>query len=176
LVAFTAVHTSSSLGTSADERGDERSERNRRAAARALVAISDLSAWLNLSEEKISELAGFTRRSVTNWKSGGGVYPKTVRSLFEIHAVVSSAVRSMGVEGALLWLHQHGSEISTARIEALRSYDGRRMLVSELRETMFAPVPQVERPVFEEAAAEFTQPPDPSLFGDPPTSRRPRPA
>ncbi|MEU6044296.1 hypothetical protein [Streptomyces griseus] len=176
LVAFADVHTSSSISAVAAERVDERSERNRRAAVRALASIGELSAWLNLSEERISDLAGFNRRSVTNWKSGGGVYPKTVRSLFEIHAIVSSAVRSMGPEETLLWLHQHGTEFSKARIETLGSPEGRRVLASELHEMIFAPAPQPEKPAFEDAAAEFVQAADPSLFGDPPTSRRPRPA
>ncbi|MGW8504896.1 hypothetical protein [Streptomyces sp. CLCI03] len=151
-------------------------DKNRRAAERALVAVGELSSWLNLPEERIAELGGFSRRSTSNWRAGGGVYPKTVRGLFEIHSVVKSVVSGMGLGAALLWLQQPNVSGECSRLEELASEKGRRSISAEIQTLILSPVPVVERASFEPESNEYSQPAKPVLFNDPPKSRRPRPA
>ena len=71
---------------------------------RALQAVADLSIWLGMTEEHIADIAGFSRRNYPNWRAGKGSHAKTVRGLFEIHALISSLVRTLGTSETLSWL------------------------------------------------------------------------
>jgi len=117
-------------------------------AARALAAVADLSAWLDMTEEQIADIAGFSRRNYSNWRAGLGSYSKTVRGLFEIHALVGGLVRALGTDGAMSWLALP-SATDNPRQQPLATSAGRAQLVAEAQPLLFA---RVER---ERPAAEF---------------------
>jgi transcriptional regulator with XRE-family HTH domain len=123
-------------------------------AARALAATADLSAWLGMTEEQIADIAGFSRRNYSNWRSGLGSYPKTVRALFEIHALVGGLVRSLGRDGAVSWVALP-SALGGLRRQLLATSTGRAQLLAEAQPLLFAMVER-ERPAadFEETMAD----------------------
>jgi transcriptional regulator with XRE-family HTH domain len=119
-------------------------------AARALAAVADLHTWLGMTEEQMADIAGFSRRNYSNWRAGQGSYPKTVRGLFEIHALVSGIVRALGTDGAISWLALP-SPSGNPRRQLLATSVGRSQLLAEAQPLLFARVEQ-ERP-----AAEFDE-------------------
>jgi hypothetical protein len=119
-------------------------------AARALAAVADLHAWLGMTEEQIADTAGFSRRNYSNWRAGQGSYPKTVRGLFEIHALVNGLVRALGTGGAVSWIALP-SRIGNPRRQLLATSAGRAQLLAEAQPLLFA---GVER---EQPAAEFDE-------------------
>jgi hypothetical protein len=155
----------------------EENSSNRKNAERALSAVEDLVQWLGRTEEQIADLAGFARRNIPNWRSGSGVYPKTVRSLFEIHAVVGGLVRNLGIEGANHWLAQM-SESGIMYRQLLASSDGRRALQRLAQPLVFSRtrfsglVEDVEDDVSPDSA--FSAPPEPQKFSQKPVRRRRR--
>ena len=92
-----------------------------------------------MTEEGIADLAGFSRRNYPNWRAGQGSYGKTVRGLFEIHALVSGLVRVLGTAEALSWLTLPGSDGSPRR-ESLSTEEGRAQLLREASAFLFAQV------------------------------------
>jgi transcriptional regulator with XRE-family HTH domain len=122
----------------------------RGSAARALTAVADLRAWLGMTEEQIADLAGFSRRNYSNWRAGQGSYPKTVRGLFEIHALISGLVRALGRDGAVSWIALP-SRTGNPRHQLLATSAGRAQLLAEAQPLLFARV-EPERP-----AAEFDE-------------------
>jgi hypothetical protein len=121
---------------------------SRRNAARALAAVADVSAWLGMTEEQIADIAGFSRRNYPNWRAGLGSYPKTVRGLFEIHALIGGLVRALGTDGATSWIAL-SSATGNPRRQLLATSAGRAQLLAEAQPLLFA---RVER---ERPAAEF---------------------
>jgi hypothetical protein len=117
-------------------------------AARALRAAADLSTWLGMTEEHIADIAGFSRRNYPNWRAGQGSYTKTVRGLFEIHALISSLVQALGTSEAVTWLRLPDSK-GSPRQNLLATEDGRAQLLSEASRLLFA---EVER---EQLVADF---------------------
>lgn len=119
-------------------------------ASRALAAVADLHAWLGMTDEQIADAAGFSRRNYSNWRAGQGSYPKTVRGLFEIHALVSGLVRALGTNGAVSWIALP-SRAGNPRQQLLATSTGRAQLLAEAQPLLFA---RVER---EQPAAEFDE-------------------
>jgi len=117
-------------------------------AVRALAATADLSQWLGMTEEQIADLAGFSRRNYSNWRAGQGSYLKTVRQLFEIHALVGGLTTELGADGATAWLALPSRAGKRSR-ELLATSDGRAQLLSEAQALLFA------RPERELPSAEF---------------------
>jgi hypothetical protein len=106
-------------------------------AARALHAAADLSAWLGLTEEHIADIAGFSRRNYPNWRAGQGSYAKTVRGLFEIHALVNSLVQALGASDAMTWLSLRDTK-GDPRQQLLATAEGRVQLLAEASKLLFA--------------------------------------
>lgn len=114
---------------------------SQRAARRAIRAVEDLTSWLSMTEEQVADLAGHTRRSTSNWRLGHGVYQKTVRGLFEIHALVSSLVDRLGPAKAMAWLFQF-DEAGLRRIDRLSSAAGRQVVLDNAHDILFASPPR----------------------------------
>jgi transcriptional regulator with XRE-family HTH domain len=119
---------------------------------RALGAVQDLTGWLGLTEEQVADAAGYSRRSISNWRKGETEpYPKTVRGLFEMHSLVAGLVRAIGIRGARGWL-AIASESGGRRMQMLGSQDGRSQLLAEAQPLLFAraereqPVPDFDEP------------------------------
>lgn len=141
-------------------------------AARALTAVADLTAWLGVTEEQVADTAGFSRRNLSNWRAGSGTYPKTVRGLFEIHALLAALVRAIGTDRAASWLSLQ-SAMGSRRRELLASESGRAQLLSEAQHLLFAkarretpraefedePLPATSRPHQSTAESLSTTPP-----------------
>lgn len=108
-------------------------------AVRALAAVSDLSAWLGMTEDQVTDIAGFSRRNLSNWRAGLGSYPKTVRGLFEIHALLSGLVSAIGADGAASWVLLQ-SATGSPRRQLLATSAGRAQLLSEAQPLLFAKV------------------------------------
>ena len=108
----------------------------RGSAVRALRAAADLSHWLGMTEEQIADLAGFSRRNYSNWRGGQGSYLKTVRELFEIHALVGRLVRELGDDGATAWMALP-SPTGRSRRQLLTTSAGRARLLSEAQPLLF---------------------------------------
>lgn len=149
------------------------------ATRRALAAVRDLCDWLGVSEDQVARMAGFSRRSLPNWRAGGGVYPKTVRRLFELHALVHGLVDRLGRTDASTWLTQRSAArgASMTRQELLASGpDGVRSVLDEAQPLLFAAVNRrLGAAEFEEAAIDsaFTAAPHRDAFTEPRPSRRP---
>lgn len=141
---------------------------------RVLSAISDLVDWLGVTEEQASDLAGFSRRNVSNWRRGVGVYPKTVRSLFEIHALVGGLINSLGQGGMLSWLSQENGDLT--RMKMLGSSEGRSLLYQLAQPLLFerAPVDRAQPEYVEsELNEQFLQKEEkPTIPRRPPRRRR----
>jgi hypothetical protein len=109
------------------------------AAARALAAVADLSAWLGMTEDQVADIAQFSRRNLSNWRAGLGSYQKTVRGLFEIHALMDGLVRGIGADGAATWIALQ-STTGSPRRQLLATGAGRAQLLSEAQSLLFAKV------------------------------------
>jgi transcriptional regulator with XRE-family HTH domain len=108
-------------------------------AARALRAATDLTTWLGVTEEHVADLAGFSRRNYSNWRNGQGSYSKTIRGLFEIHALVGGLVKELGTSDALAWLTLPASS-GCQRQQLLATELGRAELLGEASRLLFAEV------------------------------------
>ncbi len=156
------------------------SSTSQQAARRALAAVRNLCDWLEVPEDQVAQMAGFSRRSLPNWRAGGGVYPKTVRRLFELHALVHGLVDRLGRTGANAWLAQRSaaSGASMTRRELLATGpDGVRAVLDEAQPLLFAAVNRrVGAAEFEEATTDsaFTAAPHRRAFTEPRPPRRPR--
>jgi hypothetical protein len=112
------------------------SEPNLTNSGRALAAARDLTSWLNITEEQLAEIAGFSRRNYVNWRDGRGSYSKTIRGLFELHALASGLRKMLGQDGFSAWLSMNSGGIP--RRELLSSSSGRSQLLAEAEPLMFA--------------------------------------
>lgn len=135
-------------------------------AKRALAAVADVQSWLGVGQDDMARLAGYSPRSIKNWRGGMEPYPATVRRLFGIHAVVGSLIRSLGLDGAHVWLEDAAAD-GRARRDLLEEEDGLRTLVSEAATLLFErPVPDARTVRFEESEGPES-PPQPELFSGP---------
>lgn len=105
-------------------------------AAIALGAVSDIQEWLVIGRDDVARLAGYAVGSPKNWQQGRAPYPATVRHLFDIHALVGSLVRTLGLERARLWLSDKGTNGVTRR-ESLGSADGLQSVIAEAADLIF---------------------------------------
>lgn len=145
------------------------------AAQTALAAVADLQRWLAIGQDQVATLAGYAPRSVKNWREHMDPYPATVRRLFDVHALIGSLTRSMGTEGARLWLADAGKD-AVSRRDRLVDDAGLRAVISEAAATLFEPptVPGLHDLDFdEEGPAAIPRRPD--LFSGPVRRARRRP-
>ncbi len=74
--------------------------------SRELVAVEELRQWLGLTYEQVAAATSIGLRTVHHWKGAGAApRPRTVRTLWRLHALVSSIRRTLGVGEATQWLH-----------------------------------------------------------------------
>ncbi len=133
------------------------------AAGRALSAVADIQSWLGMGRDDVAQVAGYSPRSIKNWREGTDPYPATVRRLFDIHALVGSLTQRLGQDGTRVWLATAAAG-GRARRELLGTEDGLRNLVSEAAPILFeAPVRDARTVQFEEPTRPET-PPRPELF------------
>ena len=105
-------------------------------AQAALKAVSDIQRWLPVGQDEVASLAGYAPRSVKNWREGMDPYPSTVRRLFDLHALLGSLTRRLGIEGGRLWLAD--VDASGARRRNLLADDaGLRSVISEASSILF---------------------------------------
>jgi hypothetical protein len=141
----------------------------------ALTAVADLQRWLAIGQDQVATLARFAPRSVKNWREGMDPYAATVRRLFDLHALVGSLNRTLGVEGARLWLADAGPA-GVSRRDRLVDDVGLRGVISEASAILFErpTVPPVHALDFdEEPNAEVS--PRSELFSGPVRRARRRP-
>jgi hypothetical protein len=121
----------------------------------ARLAVAELMRWLRRSREEVASICGFSLRTSRYWDVGKTPRPSTVRHLFDVHALVSSLVRALGMQGARAWLDQRGTR-GARRIEELRTDAGLTTVLREASRFIFAevPLPEVARPIAEEAVIE----------------------
>ena len=133
-------------------------------AERALAAVADVQAWLGVGRDEVAQLAGYSPRSIKNWREGMDPYPATVRRLRDIHALVGSLTRRLGLEGARLWLADSAAG-GRARRDLLGEPQGLPTLVSEASGIPFEQpaVRAVHAMDFEDEAGPETAP-RPELF------------
>lgn len=105
-------------------------------AQAALTAVSDIQRWLAIGQDQVAELAGYAPRSVKNWRKGMDPYPTTVRRLFDLHALLRSLDRSIGTDGARLWLAATGQG-GVSRRERLGNDAGLRGVIADAVTTLF---------------------------------------
>lgn len=91
-----------------------------RPASSATAAVEGLKVWLQLTDAEVAELAGFSRRTLTNWRSGANSYTASSRKLFSLHAFVAHLITNLGVAGTRLWL---ALDDGTGRSRLLALYD-----------------------------------------------------
>jgi len=95
-------------------KSDDATEKTTNAAAVpgsiVLGVIGELQSWLGVNRTQVAEIGGFDRRNLSNW-SKSGAYPSTIRHLLSVHALVSSIVQTLGVEGARTWLAAQTAQI-----------------------------------------------------------------
>ena len=73
--------------------------------SRELVAVEELREWLGLTYEQIAAATSIGLRTVHHWKQvGAAPRPRTVRTLWRLHALVHSIRRTLGVDDAVRWL------------------------------------------------------------------------
>lgn len=135
-------------------------------AERALAAVADVQTWLGIGRDDVAQLAGYSPRSIKNWREGMDPYPATVRRLFDIHALVGALERKLGLDGARVWLADTTAD-GRARRDLLGEEVGLRALVSEAAALLF------EAPVRDGRTVELEEPvhpevrPRPELFAGP---------
>jgi hypothetical protein len=105
-------------------------------AEAALAAVSDIQHWLAIGQDQVAALAGYSSRSVKNWREGMDPYPATVRRLFDLHALLGSLDRAMGTERVRLWLADTGPG-GISRRERLADDAGLRSVVAEANAILF---------------------------------------
>jgi len=81
-----------------------RRARDERVAAKAVQAVDDLAAWLQISATEVAEIGRFARRNLSNWRAGSGAYGASSRHLLSVHALVSQLINALGQDRARLWL------------------------------------------------------------------------
>lgn len=124
---------------------------------RVLDTVRDLTGWLGFTEEQVADAAGYSRRSISNWRKGIDPYPKTVRGLFELHALVDGLVRAIGLNGTQGWLAAVSSS-GEQRMRLIDSQEGRAQLLREAQPLLFVrveseqPAPNFEEPVVQPSA------------------------
>jgi len=103
----------------------------------AAVAADQLKEWLSLNDSELADLCGFSRRSLLNWRNGGGVYGASSRRLFAIHALIGHIAVRLGSERAMLWLNA-GDIVGVSRLQALADgEDGIRRVLSQAEPIIF---------------------------------------
>lgn len=75
-----------------------------RSSSAAADAVESLKVLLGLTDTEVAELAGFSRRTLTNWRNGANSYSASSRSLFSIDAFVSRLASNLGEAGMRVWL------------------------------------------------------------------------
>lgn len=135
-------------------------------AQRALAAVADVRSWLGVGRDDVAQLAGYSPRSIKNWREGMDPYPATVRRLLDIHALVGSLERRLGSGGTRVWLADVAAD-GRARRELLGEEDGLRTLVSEATTILFEPPVRDARTVEIDEPEGPETPPRPELFTGP---------
>lgn len=107
-------------------------------AKAALAAVFDIEQWLAVGQDQVAVLARYAPRSVKNWREGMDPYPATVRRLFDLHALLGSLARAIGVEEARLWLANAGAT-GVSRLERLGDDEGLRSVIAEASTILFEP-------------------------------------
>lgn len=70
-----------------------------------LRAVEDLKRWLGITYEQVATAAGIALRTVHHWKKSGATpRPRTVRTLWRLHALVHGLRRALGPDEATEWL------------------------------------------------------------------------
>lgn len=107
----------------------------------AATAADDLKEWLALSDTEVSEICGFSRRSLLNWRNGAAAHGTSSRRLFSIHALVGHLMSALGPARAGLWLGMDdGTGLS--RLDALGAdSDGIRRVLTQAEPLLFAELP-----------------------------------
>ncbi|MFE1881881.1 hypothetical protein [Streptomyces diastatochromogenes] len=104
-------------------------------ANRALTAIKEIAAWLQITPTQAADLAGGYRRSYYNWLKGMVPYEATTLNLFEAHSFVAALVDAIEPRGAREWLRvPYGNG---ARLDLLRDNEGRATLSRLARSVIF---------------------------------------
>lgn len=135
-------------------------------AERALAAVADVQTWLGIGRDDVAQLAGYSPRSIKNWREGMDPYPATVRRLFDIHALVGALERQMGSDGGRVWLAAAARD-GRARRDLLGEEAGLRALVSEAAAILFEPPVRDSRTVELEEPARPEIQPRAELFAGP---------
>lgn len=101
-------------------------------------AVDELKSWLLLNDSEVSEVGGFARRSLTNWRGGSKAYGASSRRLFAAHALVAHLVAALGEDGMRLWLWaDDGSGTGVSRADRLRHDDGLPIVLSMAERFLF---------------------------------------
>ena len=73
----------------------------------AFRAFSELRAWLILTADEAATLIGVGRTTPNAWqREGHEPRPRQARRLYELHALVGTLVRRLGLDEMRAWLHQ----------------------------------------------------------------------
>lgn len=84
-------------------------------------ASEELKEWLALTDTELAELCGVSRRTVLNWRKGGGTHGISSRRLLSIHALVGHLAARLGsISQAMLWLDT-ADEDGRSRLEKVAS-------------------------------------------------------
>lgn len=75
-----------------------------RSSSPAADAVESLKTLLGMTDTDVAELAGFSRRTLTNWRNGASSYSASSRSLFSIDAFVTRLASNLGESGMRVWL------------------------------------------------------------------------
>ena len=108
-------------------------------------AVDDLKRWLHMNDTAVANACGFSRRSLTNWRGGGGTYDAASRRLFAVHALVGNLIQVLGDVRTGLWLGvDDGTGVGRSRQEALNADDGFRKVLTQAAPLLF---PELARSV-----------------------------
>lgn len=94
-----------------------------RTSSAAAEAVENLKVLLGLTDTEVAELAGFSRRTLTNWRNGANSYSASSRSLFSIEAFVSRLASHLGEAGMRVWLALDDGT-GRSRLQALGRSEG----------------------------------------------------
>lgn len=139
-------------------------------AATALGAVSDVQEWLVIGRDDVARLAGYAVGSPKNWQQGRAPYPATVRHLFDIHALVGSLVRTLGLERARFWLSGQGSN-GKIRRDSLGLPDGLQSVIVEAADLIFERPSLTPLSGLDEDGEILETSPQPELFSGRPVRR-----
>jgi DNA-binding transcriptional regulator YiaG len=119
--------------------------------SRELVAVEELREWLGLTYEQIAAATSIGLRTVHHWKQmGTAPRPRTVRTLWRLHALVHSIRRTLGVDEAMRWLRTGmpspvdlivAGELATVEDQARRL-----LFIEPIGERRFSGVPTEDEP------------------------------